>query len=322
MLANIQQPHDLAVSTASLLELVNDWKENLDLRVRAGELKQDTATTYKRGVLKFIQWLDGKRPSADVIRAWKADMLQNKVKPASVNIWIAGLRSFFGWLFEMGEIPFDPTQAIKGATRKGTLMRHVRESLTDREVIRLLEQPDRSTREGTRDYALLCVMLYTAARGIELHRADIEDLQTMDGALVFNVQGKGHDEKDDFLVLSTEAESALRDWLALRGKNAGALFTSLSNYTKGGRLSRRAIRGIVKRYYDAAGIQGNKTTHSLRHTAITSAIRHNAPLQKVKGMSRHTSLDTLMIYYHEVDRLVDPAERYISYADEAAGTVV
>ncbi len=226
------------------------------------------------------------------------------------------MRSFFGWLAEMEEIPFDPTQAIKGASRKGSAKRHVRESLTDREVIRLLEQPNRETQEGVRDYAMLCLMLYTAARGIELHRADVEDLQTMDGALVLNVQGKGHYEKDDFLVLSHEAESAMRDWLVLRGKEGGALFTSSSNFSKGERLSRRAMRGIVKGYFDAAGLHGNKTTHSLRHTAITSAIRHNAPIQKVKGMSRHASLDTLMIYYHEADRLSDPAEKYISYASE------
>ena len=305
-----------AISRSDLVNFIHPWQEALDLRVQAQELKHDTAVTYRRGVVKFLQWLAGKRPSADVIRAWKADLLNHNVKPSSVNIWIAGLRSFFGWLFEQGEIPFDPTQAIKGASRKGTARRHVRESLTDREVIRLLEQPNRENREGVRDYAMLCLMLYTAARGIELHRADIEDLKTMNGALVLQVQGKGHNEKDDFLVLSHEAESALRDWLVYRGKESGPLFTSCSNYTKGERLSRRAMRGIVKRYFDAAGLQGNKTTHSLRHTAITSAIRHHAPIQKVKGMSRHASLDTLMIYYHEVDRLSDPAEKYINYSSE------
>jgi site-specific recombinase XerD len=312
-----------AIIKTDLIDFVQPWQDALDLRVRAQELKQDTAITYKRGVMKFLSWVGGRdasrpyggegRPYGEVIRAWKAELLGNKVKPASVNIWIAGLRSFFGWLAEMGEIPFDPTQAIKGATRKGTKQRHVRESLTDREVIRLLEQPDRETREGARDYAMLCVMLYTAARGIELHRADFEDLTTKDGSLVLNVQGKGHDEKDAFLVLSAEAESALRDWLSVRGRDDGALFTSCSNYTRGGRLSRRGMRGIVASYIEGAGITGNKTTHSLRHTAITSAIRHAAPIHKVKGMSRHASLDTLMIYYHEADRLSDPAEGYISY---------
>jgi len=308
-----------AMTKADLARLVQSWQDALKLRVQARELAEDTAITYARGVMKFLEWLAGKRPSTDVIRAWKADLLNNKISPSSVNTvntWLAGLRSFFGWLAEIGEIPFDPTQAIKGASKKGKAKRHIRESLTDREVIRLLEQPNRKTREGVRDYAMLSAMLYTAARGIELHRADLEDLKTMDGALVLQVQGKGHYEKDDFLVLSHEAESAMRDWLVLRGKGDGALFTSSSNYSKGKRLSRRAMRGIIKGHMNTAGILGNKTTHSLRHTAITSAIRHNAPIQKVKGMSRHASLDTLMIYYHEVDRLTDPAEKYISYSKE------
>jgi integrase/recombinase XerD len=302
-----------AITKADLLAFVPTWLEAMELRVQAQEMKPDTAITYKRGAMKFINWLSRRRPSADVIRTWKADLLSNNVKPSSVNIWLAGLRSFFGWLAEVGEIPFDPTQAIKGASRRGTNKRHVRESLTDREVIRLLAQPNRETKEGVRDYAILCIMLYTAARGIEIHRADLADLKTVDGALVLNVQGKGHDEKDDFLVLPADVESAVRDWLGLRGKGDAALFISFSNYSKGKRLSRRAIREIVKGYMNTAGIHGNKTTHSLRHTAITNAIRNNAPIHKVKGMSRHVSLDTLMIYYHEVDRLSDPAEKYISY---------
>jgi site-specific recombinase XerD len=295
---------------------VNDWQDDLNLRVDAQELKPDTAATYYRGAMKFLEWLASEQPSADTVRRWKADLLKDKKKAGSVNIWLAGLRSFFGWLAEQGQIPFDPTQAIKGAKRKGANRSHVRELLTDREVIRLLAQPDRKTREGARDYAMLSIMVYTAARGIELHRADIGDLKTMDGALVLQVQGKGRDEKGEILVLSLEAENAVRDWLAIRGQEEGALFTSCSNKSRGERLSRRALRGIVKGYMIAAGIRGNKTTHSLRHTAITNAIRHGVPIQKVKGMSRHASLDTLMIYYHEVDRLSDPAERHISYASD------
>lgn len=308
-----------AITQSDLESYIESWQDALQLRVQAQELSPDTAITYKRGVMKFTQWVQGKRPDTDAIRAWKAELLSNKVKPLSantVNVWLAGLRSFFGWLAEVGEIPFNPTQAIKGASMKSRTLRHIRESLTDREVIRLLEQPNRDLCGGVRDYALLCVMLYTGARGIELHRANVEDIKTMDGALVLDVQGKGHHSRDDFVVLSFEAESAVRDWLRQRGKDGGALFTSLSNHSMGERLSRRAIREIVKGYITAAAITGNKTTHSLRHTAITSAIRHHAPIQKVKGMSRHASLDTLMIYFHEVDRLTDPAEKYINYSRE------
>lgn len=41
--------------------------------------------------------------------------------------------------------------------------------------------------------------------------------------------------------------------------------------------------------------------------------RRGAPAHKVQAMARHASIDTTMIYYHEIDRLSDPAERYIVY---------
>jgi hypothetical protein len=35
-----------------------------------------------------------------------------------------------------------------------------------------------------------------------------------------------------------------------------------------------------------------------------------APLPKVQSKVRHANLNTTMIYYHEVDRVEDPAEGY------------
>src|SRR5262245_32655025 len=99
----------------NLRALVNVWEDDHNLRVDAQELKPDAATTYHRGIMKFIEWLRNERPSAETIRRWKAELLKDKNKAGSVSIWLAGLRSFFSWLTEHGRIPFDPTQAIKGA---------------------------------------------------------------------------------------------------------------------------------------------------------------------------------------------------------------
>lgn len=313
------QLHSGSKDLALLLDprdLVPVWIAHLELRVKAQEISADTVTGYRRGAMRFLDWLNG-NPTPDAIRRWKATLLEAGKKPAAVNAWLAGVRSFLGWLAETNQIPFDPSAQIEGATRRGSKKRHTRQSLTNNEVRRLLACPDRAKKQGKRDYAILAVMLYTAARGIEMHRANIEDLHTEHGKLVLAVQGKGHTEKDEILVLPHEAETAVRDWLAERGMNPGALFVSLSRRSMGKRLSRRALRMIVKHYIRMAGIYGdNKTTHSLRHTAITSAIRNHVPAEKVRGMSRHVSLDTLMIYYHETDRIDDPAEAYINYSEQ------
>ena len=79
-------------------------------------------------------------------------------------------------------------------------------------------------------------------------------------------------------------------------------------------MALRSIRDMVKRYYGNAGVVGNKkSTHSLRHSAITNAICKGASPMQVQAMARHQSFDTTLNYYHEVARLDNPAEDVISY---------
>lgn len=302
------------VQVVDIRTVVKAWEENLLKQVWAGTLSADTAGTYQRGMEKFTGWLGDRTPDSDTILEWMADLKSQGSKPGAVNAWLGGVRSFFRWASARAYIPFNPTAGIRGAKRTGTSKRHQRESLTDTEVKRLLAQPDRSTPDGVRDYALLAVQLYTAARGIELHRADLADLQTQGGRLVLMVQGKGQDDKADPLILTAEAETAVREWIRVRGDQPGALFISLSDRSKGQRLSRSATREIVKGYFKQAGIVGNKSTHSLRHTAITKALRAGVSITRVsKQLARHSSIDTTMIYVHEADRMSDPVEDHISY---------
>lgn len=300
------QPQDIESQLAGWL----DW---LDLRVSANEISKATANSYAHGARRYLTFATGTNPAEpDTIREWKAELLKS-YKPRSINTWLAGVKSFFGWLAETHRINFDPTQLIKGASRKGQSKKHVRETLTDSEIKRVLALPDPSTPAGARNAAILHTMAYTAVRTVEIYRANLEDLQTRGERLVLAVQGKGSREKDDFVILPPAAESAIRDWLAIRGKKPGPLFTSLSNRTQGQRLSLQALRALVVGYFKLAGVTGNKSTHSLRHTAITKMIRAGLSPVKVMSVSRHASVDTLMIYVHDVDRLEDPAENHISY---------
>jgi hypothetical protein len=90
------------------------------------------------------------------------------------------------------------------------------------------------------------------------------------------------------VLVNGRVENALYDWLTIRGDSPGPLFTSLSDRSNGGRLlSLRELGALVKGYFRAAGIRGNKTIHSLRHTAIIKAILGGAPKQQVKSMTRH-----------------------------------
>ena len=129
----------------------------------------------------------------------------------------------------------------------------------------------------------------------------------------------------EYVILPLNAEPLFRAWIAERCKMtaceaADPLFVSLSRRSYGGRLSLRAIRQMVKERFKSAGVIGDrKTTHSLRHSAITNAIRHGATPMQVQSMARHQSFDTTLAYFHEVSRLDEPAEDLIHYSNGERG---
>ena len=232
----------------------------------------------------------------------------------TVNLWLSAVRRFYAWLIEEGAPILNPAANVRGASRRGKSRRHKRDELSASEVLAVLDTCDDSEL-GKRDRGILAVMAYCALRTIEVQRAELADLATRDGRSVLWVHGKGRAEADDFVVLPTAADEALRSWLIERGSEKGPLFWSLSRQNPGDRLSTRAIRGMVKDRFHLAGVvNGAKTTHSLRHSAISNAIRNGAEPLQVQAMARHQSFETTLGYYHELSRTEKPAEDLIDYA--------
>lgn len=300
-------------------DLINSWFNALDLECQAGDISEATMKTYQVGLKRFYSQVSSEgvnQVDSKVIQKWKAELQKRGAKPNTVNTWLAGVRRFFGWATGEGFLIVNPALAVKGAKRKKAGKTHLRDNLTDREVRRVLAQPDRNTIQGKRDYCILSIKAYCALRDIEIHRADIEDISTVKGLPVLRVQGKGSSEKNEVAVIyHPSAQDAIYEWLAVRGKRPGALFISLSDRSRGGRLGLPAIRHLVMGYYRKAGIiDPRKTSHSLRHSAI-SKVCNKGGIIKAREVARHTNIQTTYNYFHEEDRLENPGEAFIDYGD-------
>jgi integrase len=286
------------------------WHGWLAEQVENSDLSAATAATYRNGMARFLRW---QRESGAPATSGKAfgdfkHAMRQIASPASVNVWLAGVKSFFAWAFETGHLASNPVAGVRGFRRKGANKTHKRDMLTDAEAARLLALP-----LPARDHAILALKLYTGVRDVEVHRANFSDLRTHGGRKVLRIQGKGTTEIGDFVVINAKCDDALAAWLAVRGNDEGALFTSGSDRNKGGRLSLSAIRTLVKAAYRQAGItEPTKTSHSTRHTAITKAARASGKAG-ARRMARHASDQTTEIYMHEVERLDHPAEDLIDY---------
>lgn len=274
-----------------------------------------TVETYTRAIRQFFKYLSLNgigQPTRETVLAYR-EWLKEDHKPTTVQNYIVAVHLFFKWTEQEGLYP-NVAEHVKGAKLDKS---HKKDYLTSRQVKKVLATAKEESIQGLRDYAILALMFTGGLRTIEVSRANIEDLRTLGDDEVIYVQGKGHEEKTDYVKLMPEVEDAIRAYLKARGTADGSepLFTSTSNNSKGGRLSTRTISGIVKEAFRNAGYNSDKlTAHSTRHTAVTLALMGGEDLQQVKQFARHKSLETTLIYAHNLDRSKNTCESTIAKA--------
>ena len=173
---------------------------------------------------------------------------------------------------------------------------------------------NRATFQGKRDFALLNLLVRTGLRTIEVVRANVGDLEPRGREVLLWVQGKGRDGKDEFVLLTKETHSPLLEYLSARGslKETEPLFVSTSHRNANQRLTTRSVSRLVKSYLYQQGLASRRlTAHSLRHTAITLALVGGATLQEAQALGRHASVETALLYAHNLDRFNRAPERKV-----------
>jgi integrase/recombinase XerC len=267
------------------------------------DAKPKTIQTYARALRQLFRYFAARgitRPRREDLLAFR-DWLQAGHKPATIQSYISAARLFFQWTEQEGLYP-NVAERVKGATiDKG----YKRDYLTGEQVRAVMNSVNRDTLRGLRDYAVLALMVTGGLRTVEVSRADIGDLGAVGHRPALYIQGKGKDEKAEYVKLGAKAELAVRRYLQARGAagRSAPLFASLSNNSAGERLSTRSISGIIKQRLRNAGYDSDRlTAHSLRHTAVTLSLLAGKRLEEVQQFARHASITTTQIYNHALDR--------------------
>lgn len=261
----------------------------------------DTYTKALRQLFNYFTLNGIRQPQREDIVAFREELKASGHKPTTIQNYITATKLFFSWTAQEGLYP-NIADHLKGAKLN---REHKKDYLTSRQVKEVLDAVERDTEKGLRDYALLSLMVTGGLRTIEVVRADIGDLRTVGEATVLYVQGKGREEKAEFVKIAPTVEKALRAYISARADKADTapLFISTSHNNKGERMTTRSISGIVKERLVKAGYDSSRlTAHSLRHTAVTLALLAGMDLGEVQQHARHKDISTTMIYNHALDR--------------------
>jgi integrase/recombinase XerD len=170
--------------------------------------------------------------------------------------------------------------------------------LDNDETDALLAAPDRSTRTGRRDHAILLLSIQTGLRVselVQLHRSDLH----LGSAAHVRCQGKGRKERATPMTRQTAA--TITDWMAERPDEPT---TPVFAGPSGTALTRSAIEKIVARHIKTAAAshpslaEKRISPHTLRHTCAMRLLWAGIDTSVIALWLGHERVETTQVYLH------------------------
>jgi len=302
-------PQGIAILNPTRVEeLLNKFIYSLDV-------KESSRALYKRTLRLYFSWvgksgLSLSSVAREEILAYKDFLLSSNKSSLSVGSYITSVRRFYEWA-EANKYYPNVAKGVKSPKRK---QQFKKQPLLPAQAVSLL---DHCQAGNLRDFAIVNLLLRTGLRTVEVIRANVGDIAFKGAQKVLLIQGKGRDEKDNFVLLTDKTYIPLKAYLDSRVnlKEEEPLFTSTSRNNMGERLSTRTISYIAKEGLKSIGLDEKAyTAHSLRHTTAVNILRGGGSLEMAQMTLRHSNPATTQIYtatLNEERRLQNSGEALI-----------
>ncbi|MBD2459335.1 tyrosine-type recombinase/integrase [Nostoc sp. FACHB-87] len=274
----------------------------------ADKRNPNTRRAYEKDLKDFFIKMTGLPPTGDsvleflhlqreqavmVVLKYKAKLIASGLREATINRRLAAIKSLAKMGRKLGVCNYS-LEDVEGEKVKA--YRDTR-GVDSKAIALVLQQFDRETLIGKRNYAIFLVLWGLALRRQEVCQLNVGDFDFYGRKL--RVLGKGKGTNEEYLDMSSAVAQAIADWLIARGNlNADLpIFTALDFHNKGHRLTTDAVYKIVSAAFKKAGVKKPMSPHRVRHSAITAALdATDGNIRKVQKLSRHVDPRTLMIY--------------------------
>ena len=291
-----------------------------------------TYAAYLREFFAFVRVTDGDqalRVNSEGVTAWREAMKAQGRKANTVKTKLAAVRSFYEHLKHLGIIEHNPASVYLvpppkvGNDPKGR-------ALTSVQVRLLLELPKKETIIGSRDYALILLMVRTFMRVSEAVSLNENDFYYNQNSWYVKVKIKGGEVKN--VPLPLDVKKAIdryhfldrdhRSMVKTKERDGKFVFMPTADKitredsTANVHLTSRHVWHIVRKYGESLFMpeilkmkkenpsssesQIKKafrlTPHDFRRTAITRALDMGESYRRVMNASRHKSITSIQRY--------------------------
>lgn len=279
-------------------------------------LSMNTRSSYERDLKQYYQFVvnqqieNWQQVDRYLILAFLEKLKKENKSTATITRMISSLRRFHQFLRQERYTDHDPMQHIDTPKKAQKLP----DTLSLKEVERLIDTPDTRKVLGIRDRAILEVLYATGLRVSELIQLQLSDIH-LNMALLQTV-GKG--DKERIVPLGDLAIHWIEVYLSdarpiLVKKNPSETDLFVNNHGK--KMTRQGIWKNLKAIVRAAGINKTVTPHTLRHSFATHLLENGADLRTVQELLGHADISTTQIYTHITKkRMTDVYKQYFPRA--------
>lgn len=239
----------------------------------------------------FTRWLEQEglqdlKPieySVDLFRSYVAYMT-DKYSPTTVNTRLTSIKSLFKFLEEEGLLPHNPLSRVPKVVQPETEIH----AFTDEQVDALLQQADKRTFYGFRDYVIMTLMLDTGIRINEVLSLEKKDVDLTQRQL--SIAGfKSKNKRNRIVPFSKHTAKLLQELMNETEAHFDVDHVFISSV--GTVICYTSIYSNIKKYGKLAGIdEARVSPHTFRHTFAKMYIMNGGDAFSLQRILGHSTL--------------------------------
>ncbi|MCI9201021.1 MAG: tyrosine-type recombinase/integrase [Lachnospiraceae bacterium] len=263
------------------------------------ELDPKTIKAYRIDLTQFFQYLSerGMEMDKDGINQYLF-YVHERYKQRTVKRKIASLKAFIGYLEYEEIIEENPFRKINTKFKEEIILpRTIPRDIVEHLLRKMYEEKEKDMTANEkrfliRDIAVVEFLFATGLRVSELSALRREDMDLHTG--IFLIKGKGSKERY-MQIENREVQKAIEEYYSLFQDKIGQQEYFFLNKW-GNRLSEQAVRIMLRKHVEKAGIPAHLTPHMFRHAFATLLLEEDVDIRYIQKMLGHSSIVTTQIY--------------------------
>lgn len=294
----------MIIGNSHINEIIQDFLDSVDKA-------ESSKALYKKTLDYFVVWITRNCKNVRDIRIknildYRDDLRKKKLSAATIDNYLASVKSLFAWMVKHGYYEKNPTENLRKEKNRNSV--YIKQCLTIDQADILVSSTGSDTIIRKRNRSIIKLMIFTGLRCIEINRLNCGDFRQANESWFLQIQRKGQREAGETIPVPDEIVQTINNYLLTRTDEMNSqtpMFIGHGPRNPEQRISTIYLSQMIKAYLRKIGLDGREySAHSLRHTAASLAQLAGAELYEIQNMLGHTTVNQTERYLKSLGRSI------------------